>query len=458
MPNFMSKIMSVRIFQSILIVVLLIPFNGFGQSNVIDQVIAVIGDEPVLKSDIEFQYQQALMEGVEFPGDLKCHILEQMMIQNLLLEQAKIDSVEVSENQVLMTVDRQINTFINRAGSREKLEEWLNKSILQIKEEQRELVRNQMLTQQMRQKITADVSVTPSEIRRFFRETPKDSLPQMPAQYEYQKVSITPRVSQEEIDRVKAILRDFQRQVREGRDFATLAVLYSEDPNSAARGGELGLTPRASLVPEFAQVAFNLRDKNKVSKIVETEFGFHIMQLIDRQGDRVNVRHILLKPKPSENAKQEARDLADSLVALIRLDSISFEEAALRFSTDKDSRASGGFVINGRTQSTKFELREIQPDIAQRLEDMEEGEISEPFSMKDQRLGTDQFTFVKLTKKTPPHTANMVDDYQTIKSMLENKKSEDTFIEWIRNKQKETYITISEEWRDCQFEFEGWLK
>ncbi|MGQ1890344.1 peptidylprolyl isomerase [Thermophagus sp. OGC60D27] len=454
----MSTIMYSRIFQSLFIFVLLLPVNASGQNNIIDEVIAVIGDEPVLKSDIEFQYQQALMEGVEFPGDLKCHLLEQMMIQNLLLEQAKIDSVEVSENQVLMMVDRQINTFINRAGSREKLEEWLNKSILQIKEEQRELVRNQMLTQQMRQKITENVSVTPSEIRRFFRETAKDSLPQMPAQYEYQKISITPQISQEEIERVKAKLRDFQRQVREGRDFATLAVLYSEDPNSAARGGELGLTPRASLVPEFAQVAFNLRDKNKVSKIVETEFGFHIMQLVERQGDRVNVRHILLKPKPSESAIQEARNIADSLVVLIRKDSISFEEAALRFSTDKDSRANGGFVINPRTQSTKFELREIQPDIAQRLEQMEEMEISEPFRMKDQRLGTDQFTFVRLTKKTPPHTANMVDDYQTIKSLLENKKSEETFINWIRKKQRETYITISEEWRDCQFEFEGWVK
>jgi len=456
MPKLMSKIRNR--FYKFLFIALFSPAVVTGQSNVIDEVIAVIGDEPVLKSDIEFQYQQALMEGAEFAGDLRCHILEQMMIQNLLLEQAKIDSIEVSENQVLMTVDRQINNFINRAGSREKLEEWLNKSILQIKEEQRELVRNQMLTQQMRQEITKDVNVTPLEIRRFFRETPEDSLPKMPAQYEYQKIAITPEISREEIERVKARLRDFQRQVREGRDFATLAVLYSEDPNSAARGGELGLTPRASLVPEFAQVAFNLRDKNKVSKIVETEFGFHIMQLIERQGDRINVRHILLKPKPSREAIEEAREMADSLVSLIRKDSISFEEAALRYSSDKDSRANGGYVINPRTLSTKFELQEIQPDIAQKLEKMEEGEISEPFLMKDQRLGVDQFTIVKLTKKTPPHTANMVDDYQTIKRMLENKKSEETFRDWIRKKQRETYITIKDEWKECDFEFKGWIK
>lgn len=442
----------------ILFVLFFIPTAINGQNNVIDQVIAVVGEEPVLRSEIEFQHQQALMQGTDFAGDMKCHILEQMLVQNLLVEQAKIDSIEVSENQVLMTVDRQINEFINRAGSRERLEEWLNKSILKIKEEQRELVRTQMLTQQMRQKITQDINVTPSEIRRFFKESPKDSLPQIPAQYEYQKIALNPRIGQEEIERVKSRLRDFQRQVREGRDFSTLAVLYSEDPNSAARGGELGLTARANLVPEFASVAFNLRDKNKVSKIVETEFGFHIMQLVERQGDRINVRHILLKPKPSQEAVEEARELADSLVTIIRADSISFEDAALRYSMDKDSRANGGFVINPETQSKKFELQDIQPAVAKVIENLEEGDISEPFKMKDQRLGLDQYTIVKLNRKIPPHRANLVDDYQTIKKMLEEKKQEETFQKWVRKKQKETYISISDEWQNCSFDFEGWVK
>ncbi len=457
----MQKLMSMQLHNQLLrflFLLLFIPVSVFGQKNVIDQVISVVGDEPVLRSDIEFQHQQALMQGADFAGDMKCQILEQMMIQNLLLEQAKIDSVEVSENQVLTTVDRQISDFINRAGSREKLEEWLNKSILKIKEEQRELVRNQMLTQQMRQQITKDINITPMMIRRFFRETPKDSLPQISAQYEYQKIAINPKISKEEIDRVKARLRDFQNQVREGRDFATLAVLYSEDPNSATRGGELGLTPRANLVPEFAQVAFNLRDKNKVSKIVESEFGFHIMQLIDRQGDRINVRHILLKPKPSEEAVDEAKELADSLVLLIRNDSISFEDAALRYSMDKDTRASGGYAINPDTQSKKFELQQISPAIAGIVEKMEEKEISDPFMMKDQRLGVDQFTIIKLVRKTPPHQANLIDDYQIIKSMLEKKKREETFKKWIAEKQKDTYISISDEWKNCDFEFKGWTK
>ncbi|MGM0376590.1 MAG: foldase protein PrsA [Bacteroidota bacterium] len=434
-------------------------FFASGQSNVIDEVVAVVGDEPVLRSEIEFQHQQALMQGEKAGGDIRCQIFEQMMVQNLLLEQAKIDSVEVGENQVIMTVERQINEFVNRAGSREKLEEWLNKSLLKIKEEQRELVRNQMLTQQVRQEITENVEVTPSEIRRFFQDSPKDSLPEMPAQYEFQKIAITPEVSQEEIDRVKERLREFQRQIREGeRDFSTLAVLYSEDENSASRGGELGLTPRSNLVPEFAKTAFNLREDDQVSKIVETEFGFHIMQLIEKQSDRVNVRHILLKPKPTDDAVKEARNLADSIVGLVRKDSISFEDAALRYSDDKDTRASGGSVINPETQSTRFELQDINPDIARVIENMDEGEVSEPFLIKDQRLGVDQYTIVRLKRKIEPHRANMVDDYQTIKKMLEERKRQETFREWVKTKQKETYISISDNWKDCDFDFKGWVK
>ncbi|MFO7999814.1 MAG: peptidylprolyl isomerase [Marinilabilia sp.] len=438
---------------------LISPFSLFGQSNIIDEVVAVVGDEPVLRSEVEFQHQQALMQGEDDAGgDMKCQIFEQMLVQNLLLEQAKIDSVQVGENQVLMTVERQINEFINRAGSREKLEEWLNKSILKIKEEQRELVRNQMLTQQVRQDITKDINITPREIRRFFRETPEDSLPEVPTKYEFQKITITPDVSQQEIDRVKERLRDFQRQIREGRDFATIAVMHSEDPNSASRGGELGLTPRSNLVPEFAKVAFNLPDKEKVSKIVETEFGFHIMQLIEKQSDRVNVRHILLKPKPSDDAVEEAKELADSLVTLVRNDSISFDEAAFRYSSDKDTRASGGQVINPETQSTKFELQNIEPDIAGVIENLEEGEVSEPFLMKDQRLGMDQYAIVRLKRKIEPHKANISEDYQIIKNMLKEQKQEETFKNWVRDKQKETYITITEEWQDCNFEFDGWMK
>ncbi len=239
------------------------------QTRIIDEVIAVVGDNPILRSDIEYQYQQALMQGESFQGDLKCHIFEEQLLQNLLLEQAKVDSIEVSENMVISTVDRQINEFINRAGSREKLEEWLNKPIHQIKSEQRTIIRNQMLTQQMHGEITADVKVTPSEVRNYYKRTSQDSLPMVQAQYEIQQIKIDPKIDIEEIEKVKSRLREYQRKVSEGDDFATLAVLYSEDPGSAARGGELGFMTRAELVSEYAKVAFNLQGEGKVSKIVE---------------------------------------------------------------------------------------------------------------------------------------------------------------------------------------------
>lgn len=430
----------------------------YAQSNIIDEVIAVVGDNPVLLSDVEFQHQQAMMQGANFQGDLKCHIFEQLLLQNLLLEQAKLDSIEVSENMVIMQVDRQINEFVNRAGSKEKLEEWLNKPLHRIKSEQRVIVRNQMLTQQMQSDITGGVKVTPAEIRAFYRNTSPDSLPMVASQYEIQQITIFPKIDTEEIESVKSRLRDFQRQVAEGRDFATLAVLYSEDQGSAARGGELGFMARAELVPEFAQVAFNMQEPGRVSKIVESEFGYHIIQLIERQGDRVNVRHILLRPKAKPEAIMAARERADSIAVFIRQDSISFEVAALKYSMDKDTRINGGLMINPYDNSTKFEVQMIPPAINRQLETMVVGSISDPFMMKDERLGKDYFSVIKLKSKTDAHRANINDDYQLIQTILENKKREEIFHKWIVTKQKESYISISPNWINCQFEFSGWNK
>lgn len=433
-------------------------FSMFSQSNVIDEVIAVIGDTPVLLSDVEMQYQQAVIQGADYQGDLKCHIFEQLMIQNLLIEQAKLDSIEVSENMVIMQVDRMINEFINRAGSREKLEEWLNKPLYQIKNDQRVLVRNQMITQEMQRSITSGVKVTPAEIRAFYRTTNTDSLPMVPTQYEIQQIRINPEIDLEEIEAVKARLREFQRQVAEGRDFATLAVLYSEDPGSAARGGELGFMSRAELVPEFAQVAFNMQEAGRVSKIVETEFGFHIIQLIERQGDRANVRHILLKPKPKPAAIEAAGLKADSIANLIRNDSVSFEEATLLYSFDKDTKLTGGLMVNPQDNSTKFDIQMIPPAINRQLEKMDVGDISGAFLMKDERYGKDYYAIIKLKSRVEAHKANLTDDYQLIQTILENKKREELFKKWITDKQRDNYISISPKWSGCSFEFKGWIK
>jgi peptidyl-prolyl cis-trans isomerase SurA len=431
------------------------------QQNVIDEVIAVVGDNAILKSDIEYQYQQAIMQGVSAKGDLKCQLFEQQLIQKLMLNQAILDSVEVNENSVINEVDRKINMFIERAGGQDKLEEWFNKSVIQIKKEQMQVVRDQMLTQTMQQNITADINPTPSQVRAYYRKTPQDSLPMVPVQYEIEKIAMYPKVEQEEIDRVKTQLRTFQKQVAEGRDFATLAVLYSEDPGSATSGGDLGWATRSTYVPEFANVAFNMQEKNKVSKIVETEFGYHIIQLLDRKGERIHVRHILLKPKISSEANQNAISRLDSISQLVNDDKMSFEEAAMRFSMDKDSRTNGGLMVNAQSQSSSFQLSQLSamrmPEIAKQVQRLKESEISKPFSMKDDK-GKDVYVIIKQKRQIEPHRANMSSDYQLIQNIMTDKKRNDAINDWINNKQQDTYVTIREEWQGCNFEYKNWIK
>ncbi len=440
-------------------IIALTSFNSlFAQDGVIDEVIAVVGDNAILKSDIEHQYEQALMEGANFSGDLKCNIFEQQLISKLLLNQAKLDSIEVNENQVVNEVDRRVNYFISQIGDKEKLEEYFNKSLMQIKRDQMEMVRTQMLTQSMQGEITQDINVTPAEIRAFYRNADKDSLPMIPTQFELQQIVLNPKIEQKEIDRVKTQLRDFQRQLNDGRDFATLAVLYSEDKGSAARGGELGWMPRSGLVPEFASVAFNLQDKNKVSKIVETEYGFHIIQLIDRKGERINCRHILIKPKIGETSRKETKANLDTIRGLIVDKTMSFEEAALRFSMDKDSRTSGGLMLNPETGTAKFELSQIPVAINKQLQTMKADDISSSFYMMDERKGKETYRLVRLKKKTDPHKANLRDDYQMLQAMLENQKRQETLDDWIKAKQTDTYITIDKKWINCDFNYDGWVK
>ncbi len=428
------------------------------QKNVIDEVIAVVGDNAILKSDIEYSYQQAVMQGVSAKGNLRCSIFEQQLIQKLMLNQAVLDSIEVSENNVINEVDSRMNKLIGQAGGREKLEEWYNKSILQLKKEQMTMVRDQMLTQGMQSSITAGIEPTPSQVRAYYRKTPKDSLPLVPVQYEIQKIAVYPKIDQKEIDRVKSRLRDFQKQVADGRDFATLAVLYSEDPGSATSGGDLGWSTRGTFVPQFANVAFNMQEKNKVSKIVKTEFGYHIIQLLDRKGERIHVRHILLKPKVSPDANKNAVARLDSISSLISKDELTFEEAALYYSMDKDTRNNGGLMVNMRSQSSNFELSAIQqPLLAKKLQKMEVGEISKPFSVKDDK-GHDIYVIIKQKRKIEPHKANLKDDYQLVQSIMTEKRRQDAITEWIKEKQLDTYITIDEEWVDCNFEFKNWIK
>ncbi len=436
----------------------LLPSPAASQKKLIDEVVASVGDDAILSSDIEYQYGQAMIEGVNFNGDMKCHIFEQLLIQKLMINQAKIDSVEVKDGEVMQQVDARVNYFVQQVGGQDKLEEYFNKPLQQIRRDQMETVRTQMITQRMQQEIGKNIKVTPSDIRKFYSSLSQDSIPFVPTQYEIQQVVVYPEVEQAEIDRVKDRLRDFQRQVAEGRDFATLAVLYSEDPGSASRGGDLGWYSRSGFVPEFSAVAFNMRDKGKVSKIVETEFGFHIIQLIDRRGDRINCRHILLKPKVSAESRGKATAFLDTVVKYVDEGKLTFEQAAMQFSMDKDTRSNGGVLVNPEDGTVKFQLGQIPAEIAKAIQGLKPGEVSKPFAMMDEKKGKETMRIVRLVAKHDPHRANVADDYDMLKAMVENSKRKQMLDEWILARQKELYVVVTPDWRGCDFQYKGWAQ
>lgn len=426
--------------------------------GVIDEVVAVVGEDAILLSEIEAQFLRMQAEGYDYEGDLKCHILEQLLLNKLLLHQAKIDSITVNESAIISEVDATINYYIQNIGSKEKLEEYFNKPIAQYKEELKAVKMEQSLAQQMRREISNKVTVTPAQVRYHYRSLKEEDLPILPGQIEVEKIMIQPKIEQEEIDRVKEKLRTYQQKVKDGTDFAMLAILYSEDEASKSHGGELGFMGKGQLVPEFAEVAFSLRDKKKVSRIVETEYGYHIIQLIERRGNRVNCRHILLKPRVTETAKQYAIERLDSIKMMVDDEKHDFETAAFYFSEDKDTRTNGGLMANIQTGSSKFELTELPAEIAKLVEKMNPGDISEPFSMINSTNGKLEYVIIKLKTKTDSHIANIEQDYVEIKNLYEQEKQEEYFQEWISERQKETYISISKDWEGCDFENDGWVK
>ena len=426
--------------------------------QVIDEVIWVVGDEAILRSEIEEERLRAQYEGQAVPGDPYCYFPEQIAIQKLFLHQAIIDSVEANESSVSHQVDMRLNYYINQIGSKEKMEEYFRKTSSEIREEMMTSVRNQMIIQQMQAKLTEHIKPTPAEIRRYYNSLPLDSLPMMPAQVEVQILSFEPEVPVEETERVKARLREFTERVQNGSaDFSMLARLYSEDTESAKRGGELGFVGKGQLVPEFAEVAFNLNDPKRVSRIVQTEYGYHIIQLIEKKGERINCRHILLRPRISATDKVRSIERLDSIRQLILADSIQFEQAVIHFSEDKNTVMNAGLMINPNTNSSKFEYQDLPPEIAKQIFNLKEGELSQPFVMMDQTKNREVCAIVRVKKKTDVHRANLTDDFQTVKSMLESKLGADFIHDWIIKKQQKTFIQIDPEWQNCDFEFPGWV-
>ena len=437
--------------------------SAVAQDNVIDEIVWVVGDDAILRSDIETQRLYMLNEGQRFDGDPYCVIPEQLAIQKLYLNQAKIDSITANENQVIQSVDQWMNMAVNRMGSREKLEEYMGKKFSQIKEERKETVREQQIVQQMQQKLIGEIKLTPSEIRKYFNQLPQDSLPTIPTTVEVQIVTMEPKIPFEETDAIKARLRDFTEQVNAGKmEFSTLARLYSEDPGSSVRGGELGFMSKTQLLPEFANVAFNLKDSKRVSQIVQTEYGYHIIQLIEKRGDRINCRHILLKPKVSDKELTEATTRMDSLYNDLKAEKFSFDEAATFVSADKDTRNNKGLMVNQNYESSnygtpKFEMQELPQEIGKVVYQMEVGDISKPFTMLTDKQ-KEVVAIVKLKARVNGHKANLADDFQAMKQLVESRKREELLNDWIRKKQKTTYVRISEGWKNCDFKYPGWVK
>lgn len=428
-------------------------------NSVIDEVVWVVGDEAILKSDIEMMRLQAEQEGMKWANDPDCSIPEQIAVQKLFLHQAAIDSIEVTESEIMQSIEEQLNYWIQMIGSREKLEEYRKQSITQMRQEMHDDFKNRELVQKMRQKLVSDINVSPAEVRNYFKDVPQDSLPLIPTMVEVQIITNEPKVSQDEINRVKNQLREYTDRVNSGETtFATLARLYSED-GSARQGGELGYTPRAALDPAFASVAFNLTDPKKVSKIVETEFGYHIIQLIDRRGERINVRHILMKPRISSESITQAKERLDSVANDIRAGKFTFDDAATYISDDKDTRSNHGLMANATDQSrtSRFRMQDLPTEVARQVERLQVGEISPSFEMINSK-GKRVCAIIKLRQRTDSHRATITEDFQTMKDVVLAKRREQVLHDWVAEKLKNTYVRMNEQYRGCKFEYEGWVK
>ena len=430
---------------------------AYGQEQVIDKVLAVVGNGVILKSDVEKQYLQLVAQGYDSYGDLKCEVFEDLLFQKLLVNQAYHDSIEVTDVEVDQRVDQRLGMIINQAGSEAALEEYFGKTMPEIKADLHKLLKEQLLTQKMQEKITEDIKITPSEVRKHFKKIPADSLPLINAEMEIAQIVRKPKISDEQIQSVKDRLTGFLERVKEGDKFSTLAVLYSDDPGSAKNGGELGYVSRTDLVPEFAAVAFNLKEPGDVSRIVKSDFGYHIIQLIDRKGERINVRHILLVPEVDPMEKVRTTSYLDSVATLVRLDSLTFSDAARKFSTDEDSKMAGGLMINPNTGSTRFEADEIDHFTYYAIKDLKVGEISRPIEVKDQQ-GKSYYKLLMIKSRTEPHVANLQEDYHFLQEFALAEKKQKTVDEWVRKKQKGTYIRVDKSYRNCDFKNKGWVK
>ena len=439
---------------------LLYSLESVAQNNVIDEIVWVVGDEAIYKSEVEEARQEAQMRGSQWDGDPYCLIPEQLAVNKLFLNQAELDSITATNDDVSQQVDYYYKEMVNQAGTEEKLEEYYGMNSDQIKNRLYESRRQEYIISQVRDKIISRVKVTPAEVRRYIRDIPADEIPAIPTQVEVQIITIDPIIPQEEIDAVKTELRDYIDRVQSGEvSFSTLARLYSEDPGTARNGGDCGFFGRGEMVPEFSAVAFNMTDPNKISKIVETEYGFHILQFVERLGDRVRVRHILRKPRVPAQSVNDCLARLDTIAQNIRNGKNTFESSVVTYSQDKDTRNNNGLMANatqsGRT--SRFRLQDLPSEIARAVDTLQVGNISRPFQMINER-GKTTCVIAKLKSRTEGHKATITEDFQVMKDVVMEKRRQEKLHEWVVNKIKSTYVRVNDRYRDCQFEYQGWIK
>ncbi|HAN20011.1 MAG: hypothetical protein A2X13_05000 [Bacteroidetes bacterium GWC2_33_15] len=423
--------------------------------QMIDQVVAVVGDKIVLQSDIENQILQMLAQGYK-SENMRCEVLEELLAQKLLLTQAELDSLTVGYNRVESELERRLMYFIRQVGSEKKLEEYYNKSILEIKEDFRPLINEQLLTQMMQSEIVSDISMSPNEVSRYYKNIHPDSIPMINTEYEIQQVVIRPAANEEAKAEAREKLLSLRQRITDGERFSTLAVLYSEDPGSARKGGELGFRTQDELDSEFAKAAFNLKGDG-VSRIVESSFGFHIIQLIAKEGNQANVRHILIKPKIDINEKAKATERLDSIAKLLRNEEITFKVAAVKYSDDEKSRLNEGIMVNEQNASTIFELDELPQEMYNVIQKLKIGEISEPFESTDDQ-GDIVYKIIKIKQMKEPHKANLKDDYEKVEQMALMTKQQTVIENWLEEHKKKTYIHIDDSFKNCEFLKNGWIK
>ncbi|KWW28425.1 MAG: peptidyl-prolyl cis-trans isomerase SurA [bacterium P201] len=433
------------------------------QSQVIDKVVAVVGKNIILQSDIENQYIQYRMQGMaEGTGkEVRGRILEDLLLQKLMLNQAEMDSITVTDEQVEAELNRRIQWFIARIGSQEKMEAQFGKSMSEIKDEVRQASKDNMLQEQVQAKIMENVVVTPKEVKEFYRDIPRDSLPMIDSDYELVQIVKRPPVSIDEKLMVKDRLYQIRKRILDGESsFATMAVLYSEDPGSSRQGGELGFAGKGVYATEFENVAFNLRD-GEISDVVETEFGFHIIQLIERRGETINCRHILLTAKVPVEALEKAQNELDSVAQLVRNGNMTFEEACKKYSDD-DSKNNGGYLTNMGTGGNWLSMKDLQEleqsypeykNLAFVINRLEVGEISDPLPMTTND-NKDAFRLIMIKRKTEPHQANLKDDYNLIQNWAMSQKRQEALGKWVSEKAAKAYIRLDDTFKDYDFYYD----